>query len=183
MWKKWQNIIGINILLFFCFLQGYGQKVANVKAGATASSAFSMVCANPNFNTYGVRFDWQGTIANTGNQFIAELSSPTGSFDSGVVELGRVSGQGNNPRNDIPISFSFPTNVHGTAYKIRVRSTNPVTEAVMDMSFEAHYLEYLANDLVLNDRQSVELCSGNSKQISIKSESKTTPAAACTLSG
>lgn len=176
MWKKWQNIIGI--ILFFCFLQqGYGQNgsISSLQLKTKESTTYDRMCTSATFtgnDFYGVAFKWTGTALDNSDTLVAELSSPTGDFNS-PTELGQIQwNQASSNRNDIRIIFkNLPTTLNGKAYKIRVKvnSSKYTITPVETQSFEAHYKEFLnQQEIVINDGQSIELCSGNSKQISVK---------------
>ncbi len=76
------------------------------------------LCTGTSFN---VSFTTTSTFT-SGNQFIAELSDPSGNFSS-PVQIGSISSISAAPisANISPVGF-----VPGTGYRIRVRSTNPL---------------------------------------------------------
>ena len=101
---------------------------------------FTQVCASSTFNTYNLSFSFS-PVSNlgSGNVFTVELSNATGSFASPVVLT--TSTATTSPVNII--GFQFPTNVNGTNYRIRIKSSTPATTSPMSVSFAANYAVYI----------------------------------------
>lgn len=113
-----------------------------VPTGGT--SGFTKICAGIDsgsgpFNSYDVTISWGGT-ANSGNEFILELSDVNGDFTN-AVELGRVGDQNNaNPKN-FDLNFAIPTDTRGQGYKFRARSTSPAHQAESDNAYPVYYMD------------------------------------------
>lgn len=88
----------------------------------------SIVVSNPSTGdfcaeeTMTVVFDAPGPF-NAGNVFIAELSSPSGSFASPVA-IGTLTSSGG---SSLTINATLPANANGTAYRIRVTASDPAS--------------------------------------------------------
>ncbi|MFH6603098.1 gliding motility-associated C-terminal domain-containing protein [Maribacter algicola] len=102
---------------------------------------WTAACAQESFNEYFVEITWAGT-ANSTNEFVLELSDGNGSFAS-AVELGRVDDQ--NTNNTFLMSFALPTNTRGNGYKMRVRSTDPVSTSPESAAYEMYYMDVTGN--------------------------------------
>ncbi len=106
------------------------------------NSPWSAICAgNTGFNEFYANITWAGT-ANSGNEFILELSDAAGSFAS-PVELGRVNNQNSN--SDFDMMFAIPTNTRGQGYKMRVRSTNPAKTSPSSSAYNMYYMDVTTN--------------------------------------
>ncbi|MFJ1437783.1 gliding motility-associated C-terminal domain-containing protein [Capnocytophaga canimorsus] len=124
---------------------------------------FNAACVSQSHNTFTAKFKWTPPMPNGSNQYILELSDETGNFSNPKI-LGTYTDRNNllEPK----VTFQFPKEVHGNAYKIRVRSTYPA-HSVESTSFSAYFLE-INTPLVLNGGHSDEtLCPGHSKTISV----------------
>lgn len=132
------------------------QQVTNLQ------KSFSSPCPSDTFNAFNVTFTWLGRVADPSNEFVLELSSPTGDFSS-PTELAKLKSTGG--ERTLKIDFQFPKNTAGDAYKLRVRSTAPASEAVTDPF--AVYYRNVTDALVLNNRQPVTLCIGHPQTISV----------------
>lgn len=123
--------------IFYAFLFAILGSVSYGQTGAVSDVSLSGittgVCIAGQDMT--VQFNWSGSRQGNmqGNKFIIELSSADGSFTS-PVNLIEVSQIPNNQQTGL-ISARIPNTTlkskitGGDAYKIRVRSTNPATEA------------------------------------------------------
>lgn len=124
---------------------------------------FNAACVSQSHNTFTAKFKWTPPMPNGSNQYILELSDETGNFSNPKI-LGTYTDRNN--QLEPKVTFQFPKEVHGNAYKIRVRSTYPA-HSVESTSFSAYFLE-INTPLVLNGGHSDEtLCPGHSKTISV----------------
>ncbi|MDC6387822.1 gliding motility-associated C-terminal domain-containing protein [Maribacter sp. PR1] len=106
------------------------------------TSVWGYICAGSGgFNEYFVNVTWAGT-ANSGNQFILELSDANGSFGS-PVELANVTDKNNT--NDFDIGFSIPEDTRGLGYKMRVRSTDPVKVGAESEAYNMFFMDITTN--------------------------------------
>lgn len=104
----------------------------------SGSSAWTSVCAgNGGFNDYYLNISWAGT-ANTGNEFILELSDASGSF-SNPTELQTITDM--NAVKSFDTNFSIPTDTRGQGYRLRVRSTDPVKIGAESTPFNMYYMD------------------------------------------
>jgi len=105
------------------------------------NNPWTAACAQASFNEYYVEISWAGT-ANSANEFILELSDAAGSFAS-AIELGRVDDQ--NGSNTFLMSFALPTDTRGDGYKMRVRSTDPVSTGTESSGYNMYYMDVTSN--------------------------------------
>lgn len=108
----------------------------------SGNSPWTAICAgNGGFNEYYVNITWAGT-ANSGNQFILELSDASGSF-SNAVTLATITDK--NTNQDFNVSFAIPTTTRGQGYKMRVRSTDPVKTGSESAAYNMYYMDVTSN--------------------------------------
>jgi hypothetical protein len=97
---------------------------------------FSQICANAAFKTFNVSFVFSGSF-DASNQFVLELSDPTGSFTKSTILT--TSAVGAITTSPGTISFSVPTTVAGDMYRLRVKSTSPAVTGQPSNNFVAYY--------------------------------------------
>ena len=118
---------------------------SSISLGSISGSPF---CAG---STISVPYTATGTF-NSGNQFTAQLSDASGSFAS-PISIASVTSTTSGT-----ISLSIPSNaVYGTAYKVRVVSSNPSVTSNESTAFTIHPIQFFANLETLNQT----ICSGN----------------------
>ena len=106
------------------------------------NSPWPAICAgNGGFNEYYVNITWAGT-ANSGNEFILELSDASGSF-SAPETLVTITDQ--NTNTDFDTSFAIPLTTRGQGYKMRVRSTDPVRIGAESAAYSMYYMDITSN--------------------------------------
>ena len=130
---------------------------------STPSVGFTQACASSTFNTYNFSFAFfpvQNLLP--GNQFIVELSDATGSFASPTTVKVLT-----NTTSPVASNFAFPVNTYGTAYRIRVRSTNPVKISPPSNPFPAYYAIHNIPFSVNNNVGAITLCEGETAALSI----------------
>jgi len=99
---------------------------------------FTRACASPSFNTYNVTFSFTpASELGTTNQFIVELSDETGDFTSATTIY--TSDAGTVAASPATLTFSVPTTISGEAYKLRIKSTDPVATSSSSDAFSAYY--------------------------------------------
>lgn len=131
----------------------------------TPTLGFSQVCASTTFNTYNLSFSFSpASNLGTGNVFTVELSNASGSFASPTILT--TSNSTISPTN---VSFSFPTNVNGTNYRIRVKSSSPVSTSPSSIAFSANYAVYNQPFTINNNVSNQAICSTSNFNLSIDS--------------
>jgi len=131
-----RNFTIFNIFLFI--LISFTGHIGAQIVISTPSLGFSQACASPSFNTYNVTFTFspESGLGAT-NQFIIELSDPSGSFSGATTVY--TSAQGAVTTSPATLSFSLPTTTAGESYKVRIKSTSPVATSTGSVSFPAYY--------------------------------------------
>ncbi len=146
-------------LLITCAL-AVGQITIN-----TPTLGFSQVCASTTFNTYNLSFSFS-PVSNlgSGNVFTVELSNASGSFASPTILT--TSNSVSSPTN---VSFSFPTNVNGSNYRIRIKSSAPVSTSPSSQVFSANYAVYNQPFTINNNISNQAICSTSNFNLNIDS--------------
>lgn len=131
---------------------------------------WNRICAGNNggFNQYYATVNWAGS-PNSGNEWILELSDATGDFTD-AVELARESS--NSIVQDPGFEFSIPTDTRGNGYKLRVRSTDPVSTGQESPAYAMYYLGYTSNLHISPDGDgttpgTLQACGGNSITLTV----------------
>ncbi len=151
------------LFLLVFMLMGLSQVTAQILLNApepadnpnlAGNNAWNAICAGAGgFNEYYVNISWAGA-ANSGNEFILELSDSNGSF-SNPVELLRVDDQNNNPSKEFNSSFSIPTDTRGQGYTMRVRSTDPEYTSTASPPYHMYYMDVTSNINISTDGSGV----------------------------
>ncbi|NAS30869.1 T9SS type B sorting domain-containing protein [Flavobacteriaceae bacterium R38] len=124
--------------------------------------SFAYACASDNFNNFNTIISYDTNPFNTDNVFYLELSDASGSFASPQI-LKTISDK--NFSFEFETSFSFPRDIAGQDYKIRVRSTSPAKISPTTSSFNAYFIPNAV--LILNNYEDVAICGGSSATISL----------------
>jgi gliding motility-associated-like protein len=112
---------------------------------------FTKACASASFNTFTTNFVFSPDdgISST-NQFSVELSDQNGDFTDATTIF--TSNPGSINASPGSVSFPIPTTTSGESYKIRIKSSDPVSESTGSDSFAAYYKNqnspYTINNLV-----------------------------------
>lgn len=146
-------------LLFAASNQISAQIAMRPPVPAGGGSAWTKICAGLDngsgpFNSYDMTISWAGALPNAGNEFILELSDASGDFTN-AVELARVTDQNTNTAKEFDVNFAVPTDVRGSGYKFRARSTDNVSEAESADAYHVYYMN------VTNNLNISELGDGN----------------------
>lgn len=157
--KLYTNLFNLLIVMFFLNVTGTYAQTLN-KPNPTFGG---FVCADTDFNNFNVDFSWQTPLVASDNVFILELSDENGDFTT-PTELTTVSNS--NTTLNFTFNFSFPTNTAGSAYRVRVRSTNPVRTSPVSDAFAAYYVN-ADEPLIINDFSDIILCGGGSAIINV----------------
>ena len=132
----------------------------------TPNLGFSQACAGPSFNTFNVTFTFSPeTSLGASNQFILELSDASGSFSNPTVVF--TSNSGAITTSPATVSFSLPTTTSGEAYKLRVKSTNPVATSANSIAFPAYYKIQDSPFTINNLISTAAFCAGGSYLLTI----------------
>lgn len=123
---------------------------------------FTNACASNSFNDYSIEITFINAPYNSDNVFTVELSDAEGNFSSPQV-LQTISDKNFSFRFNS--RFTFPQNVAGNNYKIRVKSSSPETTSPETDAFEAYFMS--SEQLVLNNFMDAQFCEGESVEISI----------------
>ena len=140
-------LLSTTVLLFSCLQLSAQAIVINAPEPAdnpnlAGNSAWTAICAgNGGFNEYFVNITWAGT-ANSGNEFILELSDAAGNFDAAVT-LKTITDQNSN--SDFNVDFAVPNTTRGQGYKMRVRSTDPVKIGAESIAYNMYYMDVTSN--------------------------------------
>lgn len=155
------TILNTTLAILFFVLECSAQLTIGVP-----NLGFSQACASPSFNTYTVGFIFS---PNTGldptNQFIIELSDPSGSFASPTVIY--TSPEGSINSSPAELTFQVPTTIAGEAYKIRIKSTVPASTSSSSRSFSAYYKIHDTPFTINNLISTGVFCSGGSYLLTI----------------
>ena len=152
-------------IFFLIALISKGDLNAQIVIG-TPNLGFSQACAGPSFNTYNVTFTFSPeTSLGASNQFILELSDSSGSFSNPNVVF--TSNSGAITSSPATISFSLPTTTSGEAYKLRVKSTNPIATSANSIAFPAYYKIQDSPFSINNLISTAAYCSGGSYLLTI----------------
>lgn len=159
-----KEVIKIVYLIFSFFIWlGLGVR-ANAQTITTPNFPFTQACASSTYNTFQISFNVNVTSGSfaAGNVFTVELSNATGQFTAPVVLATVPNGT---PPYDVNVSM--PTNAYGEGYRIRVKSSAPVKTSGSSIVFPAYYAVHNQPFAINNNVGVVNLCSGNSYNLSI----------------
>lgn len=151
------------IVLFIFFVS---ETVSAQIVISSPNLGFTQACASESFNTYNVTFSFSPE-SNLGgsNQFIIELSDENGSFSDATTVFTSVAGSVTT--SPATLSFSLPITTSGEAFKVRIKSTNPVATSTGSISFPAYYKiqdePFTINNLISTG----SFCAGGSYLLSI----------------
>ncbi|MEW7280473.1 hypothetical protein ABW636_17945, partial [Aquimarina sp. 2201CG1-2-11] len=158
--KRELNRILLCTLLVVCTNSLFAQR----PIGKPVLQSFA-ACADNSFNSFTVIAPLSpGAALPSDNQFILELSDPSGSFadEDLVQQLSTVNGPNNGSASELEIrfeNFAIPTDATSDTFKMRVRTTTAVPESISELSDDTS-MHFFRNDLelFLNERQDVIFC-------------------------
>ena len=144
-------------------LSSIGNGYAQTIIIGTPSLGFTQACASQGFNSYNLSFTFF-PVANvqTGNQFIVELSDPTGNFGTPTTLTTSTS-----TTSPVNVSFAMPTTVAGEAYRIRVRSTAPAVTSPISAAFSAYYAVHNQPFSINNNSGTISFCEGGNTTLQV----------------
>lgn len=117
---------------------------------AKPNLGFTQACAGEAFNTYYTTFsftDEAELLPN--NQFIVEMSDPSGSFTNATIVF--TSAQGAVTTSPATLGFSLPTTTAGEAYRLRIRSTAPAATSLSPSNAFAAYYKIQDTPFTINN--------------------------------
>ncbi|MFH4967637.1 gliding motility-associated C-terminal domain-containing protein [Gaetbulibacter sp. M240] len=127
-----------HLLTVLCFVVFSIYKAQSQIVISTPALGFTQACAGTSFNSYNATFSFSpSTSVQANNQFIIELSDPTGDFTN--AEIIYTSAEGAITTSPTTISFSFPQTISGEGYRIRIKSTAPAATSTGSVPFPAYY--------------------------------------------
>ncbi len=133
---------------------------------ATPQLQFTQACANESFNSYTVDFVFNPESAlEEGNQFIIEMSDETGDFTNATVLY--TSNPGTITTSPASIDFSLPETTAGEAYRLKVRSTQPIASSTPSDSFSAYYKIHDTPFSINNLDDTASFCPGGTYLLTI----------------
>ncbi|UPQ80491.1 gliding motility-associated C-terminal domain-containing protein [Flavobacterium azooxidireducens] len=163
--------------LFLMLLNSIGNGYAQTIVIGTPSLGFTQACASQGFNSYNLSFTFfPVSNVQAGNQFIVELSDPSGNFGSATTLTTSTS-----VTSPVNVSFAMPTTVAGEAYRIRVRSTAPAVTSPVSVAFSAYYAVHNQPFSINNNSGTVSFCEGGN--ITLQVDNTGTPASPLFYSG
>ncbi|WP_396601281.1 gliding motility-associated C-terminal domain-containing protein [Algibacter sp. R77976] len=126
----------------------------------------TQLCASSSFNTYDAAFTFTPESGlESSNQFIVEMSDGMGSFSNPTVIY--TSTAGSVTTSPVNFNFSIPTDTAGEAFRLRVRSTAPVSISSSSNAFAAYYKTQDSPFSINNLISTGAYCSGGSYLLSI----------------
>ena len=158
--KKYTNLLIIftYLIIFFVGVSAYSQ-ITILKP----TLEFSQACASEGFNTYGFTFSFfPSQNLDPNNEFIVELSDPSGSFNSPTTVDTLT-----NTSSPVSADFAFPDDTGGESYRIRIRSTDPVQTSEPSNYFSAYYAIHNEPYSINNFNSQVNLCDGETYLLEI----------------
>lgn len=118
------------------------------------SAPWTAICAGVGgFNQYYATISWAGSPVSD-NEFILELSDANGDFTN-AIELAKTTDQNTNASKSFDIEFSIPSDIRGNGYKLRSRSTNPISEKESNDAYNMYYLDVTSNLNISDDGSGV----------------------------
>lgn len=144
-------------------LNGIGNGYSQTIVIGTPSLGFTQTCASQGFNSYNLSFTFF-PVSNlqAGNQFIVEISDPSGNFGTATTLTTSTS-----TTSPVNVSFAMPTTVSGEAYRIRVRSTAPAVTSPISVAFSAYYAVHNQPFSINNNTGTVSFCEGGNTTLQV----------------
>lgn len=129
--------------------------------------SFGPACSSPTFNEYDVNFNFSPPAAVLPtNQFVVELSDPTGSFSANTTVV-YTSAVGEIVASPGKIKLAFPTNTAGENYRLRIKSSAPAATGQPSVEFAAYYRVHNSQYTINNFIPTATYCAGGNYILSI----------------
>lgn len=142
-----------------------GQLNAQIVIGKP-NLGFSQACASATFNNYSTSFVFSPpSQLGASNQFSVELSDALGDFTTPTIIF--TSAPGSVTTSPATLNFSLPVTTAGENYKIRIKSTSPVSTSTPSDSFAAYYKLQDSPFTINNLVSTGAFCTGGSYLLSI----------------
>lgn len=164
-----RNFTITNVLVFILLFVAKGDMYGQMTITTPSLGGFDKACANSSFNSFNVTFDFTEAELTASTQFILELSDEAGDFSSPVVLFTSAAGAGDIiiSSGKATITFSVPTTIAGEAFKLRVKSINPVATSSASIAFPAYYKIQNTPYTINNSVSTGVYCSGGSYLLTI----------------
>lgn len=158
--KQQYLYIVLCVLLFGFSNNSHAQDLIYLRKG------FTNACASPDFNTYTIDFRYNASAFTTGNEFNVELSDENGDFsNSQIITPNSTTNLGPDEKR---LEFSFPEDIGGENYRVRVRSTAPEQSSPNASQPFAAYFRVLDIPFFINNKvQTAAFCQGSSYLLTI----------------
>lgn len=156
---------------FFCNLINAQDVILGAPAPLAPPEGWTQICASDDFNFFEIQFTINPVSnLNSDNEFIIEMSDPTGDFST-PIEVGRsMPGAVNASPALIPLSV--PENTAGDNYRFRVRSTSPESVSAPSLnSYTAYFLLQNEPFTINNFNPTGTFCPGGSYLLTIDNPS------------
>ena len=153
------HLIARYLLCCACLLVSFFTQAQRLDA---PQLSFAYACVSDSFNNFQAIVSYENAPFNAENEFFLELSDASGSFEAPET-LKIITGE--NYSFDFETSFSFPLDVAGENYKIRIRATSPAMISPATDAFNAFYVPEV--NLILNNYEDIAVCGGDSATISL----------------
>ncbi|WP_420553684.1 gliding motility-associated C-terminal domain-containing protein [Tenacibaculum aiptasiae] len=125
-------------------------------------------CDATGSTNFSIDISFSGTVFNSDNQFIVELSDADGNFGASPTVLTTLTDPTLNTAFNLPtVGFTLPAGTFGTGYKIRIRTTSPVMTSESG-SFQAYHDMQQNSGFSIKDgdgNDKFTLCPGESKEV------------------
>ena len=178
--KSFFKYLALLLFLFSGAQEFYAQTQGRL---GSAIRTFNNACVAPNNNGHWrVNFRWSPPYPNPDNKFYIELSDANGNFNNPTVlkvintKANQSIYEGEKGKTNPELDFSLPTNLNGSNFKIRVRSTNPASELIAPYvgtgGFRKETLEIAWMPIIrpiFVSPQNVTLCPGHTQEIKVVS--------------
>ena len=153
-----KRIVTIFSIVFFVGTCSFAQISAPIPSG------FTKLCASSSFNNFRFDFSFTSGAFSPGNQFVLEMSDPTGSF---VTLTPFTLVLASNTTSTGSFTISVPTTTSGENYKFRIKSTLPATTGPSTGFIPAYYRIFDNAFYINNQSPTAAFCSGGNFILSI----------------
>jgi len=178
--KSFFKYLALLLFLFSGAQEFYAQTQGRL---GSAIRTFTNACVAPNNNGHWrVNFRWSPPYPNPDNKFYIELSDANGDFNNPTVlkvintKANQYIYEGEKGKTNPELDFSLPTNLNGSNFKIRVRSTNPASELIAPYvdtgGFRKETLEIAWMPIITPitvSPQYITLCPGHTQELKVVS--------------
>jgi CHU_C Type IX secretion signal domain len=147
------------IILFVFNLSNYYSQIYITKPALP----FTEACPSSTFNTFSLSFSVSPISSlNANNVYNIELSDATGDFTTPTLLT-----TSNATTSSVSVSFAMPITVSGANYKIRIKSTSPVSTSPNSDAFAANYAVFNMPFSINNDNSNQSFCENSGYELSV----------------